>query len=437
MLIQQSQLMDNQRKKFANPTMKNFLPMRRGPFSKIKEIDKDNINARGFYYMFQDSAPRNFVQSPFATSEGGVFRDAGGSSYIVQNVLAITHRAVLSYTDQAQNVNRNSAHQEVSHKVVNEMDKRHLQALENSMGRQFWGNRTNEVARVSAINTGTRTITCNHAGNLFGVYHLEKGDRLHVFSSGGVQRVSGGGTSVDYLIVESVNPAAKTFVYSAFAADGVTAITAPALIANSDIIYPELGKDNAITGVESLMAASGAKQGLADCTVSKVTQGFTKAVGGQPLSVVYLRQATSAMRYSDPSDTTSKKNGAKFYCSAQHDAFMALGDALQPTHQPGSDLALGRTGISFEGIEIMFNAYVPRDVVCLLNASKLEKGILQDYGPVGGREPIMKQINGDLYDQFSIPFRGYWNMGCQTPFELGVWMSGFTTTGLSLGHGVD
>ena len=430
--IQQSQLMANQREKYASPEMKNFLPMRRGPYKKIKEINKDNVNAKGWYYMHQTEAPRNFRQSAFAGSEGGVFKDAGGNAYLVQNVLVITHRASLNYTDQVKVSNANSAHQEVPHKVIQQNDKEHLKALEDAMSRQFWGNRTNEVARVSAINTGTRTITCDDANNLFGVFLLQKGDRLNIYSSAGTQRVSGGGTSQDYVIVESVNPAAKTFVYRGTDLDGNT-ITAPALVAATDIIYPEGGKDNAITGVESIMGATGAFQGLADRTVDRTTTGITLNAAAA-LSVAFLRKMADEYRFADPNDETSQSRCA-FYVSTQNSAFAALGDALQPTNHEGQSLHLGRsTGLSFNGIPFQWHAYVPRDVVCLLDHGKLEKGILKDYAPVGGGEAVQVQLNGELYDKFMIPYSGYWNMGTPAARFCGVWGKGLTTTGLAMGH---
>lgn len=434
-VIQQSQLMANQRSKYASPKMRNFLPMRRGPFKALKEIDKGNVNAKGWYYMFGTTAPRNFTQSPFASSEGGVFKDAGGNAYLVQNVLVLTHRASLNYTDQVSIVNNRADRQEIPSKVVDQMDKDHLMGLENAMSRQFWGNRTNEVARISAINTGTRTVTCNDANNLFGVYLLSPGDRLEAYSNGAVKRVSGGGTSQDYFIVETISRENKQFVYRGTDLDGNT-ITAPALVAATDILYPEGGKDNALTGVESILANSGQFQGLSDRTVSDVTTGTTLNAATASLSVAYLRRMTSEFRYADPNDSQTSQKSCAFYVSAQEDAFAALGDALQPTQQEGQSLTLGRSsGLSFNGIPFRWHAYVPRDVVTLLDVSKLEKGVLKDYGPVGGNEPIMKQINGQVYDAFIVPYSGYWNMGCETPRYAGVWLKGLATAGYAMGHG--
>lgn len=428
--LYENSLIDNQRKRFASDQMKVFLPMHRGVFSKLKEIPDDRINAKGWYYMWQKEVPGNFRQTQFASSEAGIFSDAGGAGYLVQNVTAIAHRAALRYSDHVLYTNKRAGQQEISDRTVNNMVKEHLKQLNDAMEVQYWGNKTNEVARVSAINYGTRTITCANAGNLFGCYLMRIGMRLHGFASDAVtQRVNGGG--VDYLIVESINRDARTFTYRATDYQGNALPAPPLLIANGDILYRENGKDNAINGMIYEMANTGPFQGQADRTINPGTTGYTINAGSSPLSVALLRRQHSDVLFGQIDDDPI--DGFSFFVSTQKDAFDALGDALQPTQQDGKELMLGRLGRSFNGINFRWHPYIARDACALHNPRKVDKGVLKEYD-VESDEAIMKQSGGEIYHEFALPLAGYWNIGAEFASELGSYMYGLTTAGYSLGY---
>lgn len=414
---------------YAKDAFSNFTPEASKTAKKLRSADPKLINERGGLYLSLTEIPMNFVSDDFGSGLAGAeFGDAGRTSYLKQTVTALKRMSSVKWQDEVEQQSKGALRQKPVKSVNEKMQliKRHLDAYAVSWSREMWGDKTNEVARISAINTGTKTVTCANAGNLFGVFNIHVGQQLAVYN-GATKRT----TTSTYVTVASVNPSNRTFVYSD---------TAPGSTANGDILYPAQGSadsyNKGLAGINYMLAASSAYQGVSDRTTNSQLIGTRFAASGAVLSAAWLRKMLSEQDYRMIGG--GECNGT-FYASAQYDAYEATELGKQSFAQTGDTLKKGYRKLFFDNAPFEKEKYVPRDAVVYCDLDKIDRFQLSPYAPVpngnGGYEHQVPAASTATYqDNRMVLFRGYEQLGCEHPAGLGVWADGFSTSGLSLGY---
>lgn len=417
---------------FANNSVGQLLPDDELTkcYRKVAQGKKENINARGAFYLLQTRQPNNIRQKSFGTNPGAMFPEATRAGYLLMNLSAIVDEATLQWDGNVEDQNKGKLKQ-IPAKDMDYLEREMTgiyAAYARDKARQLWGNGVNELARVSAINTGTRVVTCNNAGNAWGVQLIEEGDILEVRD--------GSGTLRGYVQVESVSRPAKTFTISANYirnSSDTTAALASLSIANNDRIYPRDGFNNGWKGVDHLIGTSGAFQSLPDRTIHDHLTGVQIDAGGRALSASLLRKLRSARR----NRRYGKKSRGKFYASAQIDAYEATGLATQTYGQTTTlDRGYSEEELKFDGRGFEWDYYIDKDVVFDADLAAIDVFELREFKPVKMDGSYIHLAPGvdRHYDKRNVYIKGVGQLGCEVPAAVGGKLYGLSTTNLALGH---
>lgn len=400
---------------------------------EVSEGSAHNINARGAFYMLQSRQPNNIRQKAFGTSPGAQFPEPTKSKYLTMNLAAIVDEATLQWDGNVDVQNEAQLKQKPAKEldyIEREMEGMYA-AYARDKARQLWQARDNELARASAINTGTRVVTCNNAGNLFNVQLIEEGDILEARDAGG--------TLLGYVQVDSVYRPTKTFVIAADYikdAAGVTTTLGAGggqlNIVNNTRFYPKGGFNNGWAGIPYLIATSGAFQSISDRTVHDHLTGVSIDAAGRAISAALLRRLRSARR----SRRYGKKSKGKFYASAQLDGYESTGWATQKYGQTTSfDMGYKDEELKFDGKGFEWDYYIPKTQVFEVDLSAVDRFELRDFKPLRGENGYKYRAPGDdrHYDKENIYFKGIGNLGCEVPAAVGGVLTNLSTAGLALG----
>jgi hypothetical protein len=393
---------------------------------KLKPAASHNINARGGFYLIQTGSSNSLETSDFTEAAGGDFPLAGESSYLKLNVSMKTDRSTIEWNGNVDAQNEAQQKQNPAKAVDyvgNELEGiMRFYAITRS--RQIWQDGSNEVARISGVNTGTRTLTCNNAGNLFGVQLLEEGMLVEFRDASGNLRYDG---MSRFVKIESTDRANKTFRYSA-------ETPLPNGVTNADRVYPKGSYNNGWAGIDFFLGTSGTFEGMSDRTSHYRTTGVRIPAGGKSVSAGLLRRMLSSQKYR----RDGEESDGEFYASAQYDAYEATGFATQSFGQSGDTLKRGFRKMFFDSKPFNEDIYVPRDVLAFVDFKKIHKFELLKFGPRKFRGDYVMPVpsaNGQTWsDKFQILLQGFGNLGTNHPAAVGVWCSGLSTSGLALGN---
>jgi hypothetical protein len=408
---------------FANNKVAQLLPQDEllQTWRMLSEGSAKNINARGAFYMLQSRQPNNIRQKAFANSTAGQqFPEPTKSKYLTMNLTAIVDEATLQW-DGNVDVQNDAALKQKPAKdldyVENEMEGIYA-SYARDKARQIWGDRSNELARASAINTGTKTVTCNNAGNLFNVQLLEEGDI--------VEARDGSGTLLGYVQVDSVYRPTKTFIIAAdYIKDSAGATTTLGSgggqlnIVNGTRFYPKGGYNNGWPGVDYLIATSGAFQSISDRTIHDHLTGVQVDAAGRALSAALMRRLRSARR----NRRYGVKSKGKFYASAQIDAYESTGWATQKYGQTTSlDMGYREDELKFDGKAFQWDYYVGKNKVYEADMSAIDRFELREFKPLRGENGYKYRAPGDdrHYDKENMYFKGIGTLGCEIPAAVGA-----------------
>jgi hypothetical protein len=399
-------------------------------WKKISKGDAKHIGAKGIFYMLQTRRPNHIQSKSFGTTPGAQFPEATKSAWQTMNVTAIVDIATLQRDLNVDFQNAKKDLKQMPAKNTNFIKDEMKSIIEFygvTKSRQLWQDRTNELARVSAINTSTRVVTCNNAGNLFNVQNLEAGQPAEVRD--------GSGTLRGYLGIESVYKPTKTFKIDAnyiLDASGATATLSSLGITNGDRIYPKDGYNQGIQGVPTMIGVSGAFQSLADRTFNSDMTGVELDATGRALSWSMLQRLNTAQRFR----RNGKKTKGVFYASSQLDALSSLGLATQGFGQKTSlDMGFTENDMSFNGMTFHFDQYVPRDEFYKVDLSEIDYFSLRDFEPIrqGDTYEFLAPGVDRHYAKNNIYLLGIMNLGCEIPAAVGAKIKGLSTAGLALG----
>ncbi len=400
---------------------------------KVNRGTKLNINARGAFYMLQTRGPNHIRQKAFSNANAGQqFPEPTNAKYITMNLTAIVDEATLQWDGNVDVQNKAELKQKPAKSLdyVGKLIEDMYKAYGRDKARQLWQNRTNELARVSAINTGTGVVTCNNAGNLFGVQLLEEGDLLEIRDASAVLK--------GYVRVASIYRPTLTFVVDTDAStildlNGAPAALAALGIANNDRIYPKNGYNNGWPGVPYFIGTSGAFQSLADRTINDRLTGVSIDAGGAALSAALMRRLRSARRSRNYGDTSK----GMFYASTQIDAYEATGFATQGYGQTKTlDRGYEDHELMFDGKAFHYDYYIPKNEVYEVDLSEIDIFELREFTPLRGEHGYKYRAPGvdRHYDKENIYFKGIGTMGAESPAAVGGVLTNLSTAGLGIGN---
>jgi hypothetical protein len=417
---------------FANNSVAQLLPQDEllKHWRMVSSGSAKNINARGAFYMLQSRQPNNIRQKAFGTSPGAQFPEPTKSKYLTMNLAAVVDEATLQWDGNVDD--QNSA--ELKQKPAKSLDyvETELEGIYASYARaharQLWSDGTNELARVSAINAGTFTVTCNNAGNLFNVQLLEEGMLIEI-------RDSTGATVRGYFQIASVYRPTKTFIIdSNYVHDNTDAAAALAGlgIVNGDRIYPKNGYTQGWKGVDYLTATSGAFQSLADRTIHDHLTGVSIDASARALSAALMRRLRSARR----NRRYGIKSKGKFYASSQIDAYEATAFATQKYGQTTSlDMGYSEDELKFDGKAFEWDYYIVKNKVYETDLSAIDRFELREFKPLKKYGSYIQMAPGvdRHYDKENIYLKGVGQLGCEVPAAVGGVLTNLSTAGLALG----
>lgn len=412
---------------FAKNDIEKLIPTYSDTYKKIKKADKKKMNANGGFYLVETGAANSLVSSDFAAAAGGDFPQATEGEFLRLNVPPITDRSTIEWNTNVDAQNDDAALKEKPAKDLNYI----ANDLENiyrfygiSKSRQVWQDRSNELARVSAVDTSTETITCLNSGNLFGVQHIEQGMFVEIFDANGVQRGAGGVTTFKVNRVYQ-----KTGKFTT-----VQDLTAGMGIANGDIIYPAGSRNNGWAGVKYLAGASGSFEGVSDRTIHPELSGVQLNMSSASLSASVFRRMTAAQRLR----RRGKESMGKFYASAQVEAYELTGYGIQVLQAGNGKLDRGVGKISFNGKPIEDDIYVPRDELHYTDFSEVDCFELKKFAPEkwGGtyERPVPAASGQGWSAKKQINLEGFGNLGTDNPAALDVMAYALSTEGLAIGQ---
>jgi hypothetical protein len=417
---------------YANNTVEQLLPMDEllKHWRQVSRGSAKNINARGAFYMLQTQQPAYIRQKSFGNTPGAQFPEATNSKYTTMNLSAIVDEATLQWDGNVEDQNDAALKQKPA-KDLDYIERELEGAYEHyarQHARQLWGDRTNELARVSAINTGTFTVTCNNAGNLFNVQLLEQGMLIEI-------RDSTGATVRGYFRIQSVYRPTKTFIIdSTYVHDSTdtTAALAGLGIVNNDRIYPKSGKDQGWPGVDYLIATSGAFQSLADRTIHDHLTGVSIDASARAISAALMRRLRSARR----NRRYGKKSAGKFYASSQIDGYEGTAFATQKYGQTTQlDMGYNEDELKFDGKSFEWDYYIAKNKVYEADLSAIDRFELREYKPIkmGGSYIHLAPGVDRHYDKKNVYLKGVGTIGCPVPAAVGGVLTNLSTAGLALG----
>lgn len=416
---------------FAKNRVAELVPTYSETYKKIKNADTKKINARGAFYLLQTRRPNNIRSLAFnGTNNGMQFPEATKSKWTTMNVTAIEDTATIQWDGNVEVQDEAGLKQRPARDldyVENEMAGIY-EAYGRDKSRQIWQDRSNEVGRVSSINTSTRVVTLNNAGNLYNAQLIEEGDIL--------EARDGSGTLKGYIQVDSVYRPAKQFIINASYIQDTTESTVALStlgIANNDRLYPKGGFNNGYAGIPTMIATSGSFQSLSDRTIHDYLTGISIDASSRAASFALLMRLDAATRFR----RHGRKASGKFYASAQMYAIMATGLATQREGQMTKlDMGFDDDEIMYRGMNFKFDYFVPRNEIHFTNLDAIDKFELREFKPVKTRQgTYIHQAPGDKrhYDRQNIYFKGIGNLGAEVPIDVGGVLTNLSTTGFSVG----
>lgn len=414
---------------FAKNTVESLIPTYSETYKKLKKADKKKINALGGFYLVQTGAANSLVSQDFAAAAGGDFPQPTEAEYLQLTVPPITDRSTIQWNTNVEAQNEDATLKQKAAKsldwIANDLESIY-RFYGISKSRQVWQDRTNEVARVSAVNAGAKEITCLNAGNLFGVQLIEQGMRVEIFDAGGTQR---GDAVTKVFTVDRVYQKTGKFTTK-------ESLTAGMGIADGDIIYPAGSRNQGWAGTKYLSGTTGQFEGLNDRTIHPELSGVELPMSNRALSAAVFRRLIAAQRFR----RRGKESNGKFYASSQIEAYelTRYGLIVVDSKDKGYDPGVDQKKLSFNGRMICEDLYVPRDELHFADMDKLDKFELKEFKPEkwgGTYERPVPAANGQGWStKKQIVLEGFGNLGTDQPAALDCFATGLNTAGLSLGN---
>lgn len=417
---------------FKDDSVTQWFPKQSPTYKRIAAAKAENINAKGGLYLIEKRRPQAIVSADFASSDGNDFPVGGKLAFLQLTVTPITHRASVEISSnvEAQNEAQMKQRPAKDYNYVLKSIKSLIEAYGVKQSRDLWGDRVGEIARASAVNSGTITITCNTAANLFGAYLVQPGMDVEFRTSGG--------TLHGYGSVVSIDRAGKTFIMeNVLDSTGAASTITSAGITTNDRIYMKGTYNACWNGVQYLTAPSGAFEGQADRTGHYRLPGMQEDMSGATMTIGHLRK----MRSDKEMRCDGTEAAGEFYGSTQIDAYEATGLPTQVYGQSGDTLKQGynRDKMMFDSRGFNRDIFIARDAFAFLDLDQIDKFEMQPFKPLRAGDGSYEHLGnsattGGHRDAKLIYMRGIGNMGTGDPSSLGVYKYGFSTSGLSTGN---
>jgi hypothetical protein len=379
---------------------------------KVEVGEPEELNSRGAALVIR---PQNNAIDRFSTAEFGDYPAPGNSPLVKTTVTFINHTksALFSHHVLAENM----LPSKITDVVTGQLDNC-LEFINETKNINLWGDGSGERARVSGV--AGLVITCNNAGNLYGVQLLDVGMEVEFRDSGG--------TLIDATVprsrITAINEGTPSF----------TVDIAPAGLANNHRVYL-YGSFNAHPrGFLYHITNSGAWQGLSDRTIYRGTSPAIQAAGGAILSAGLMDKTTSGSAFKRGTRAPGKQ---EYYVSSQWDAYLAIGYDMKIVE--GQTFDAGYKTFSHGGKAFNWDPHVQRDFVWDLDVSQLKEFRMKKMEMVkndsGGYLHLMTagQGQGRASGRF-VFWEGFYNYGTKSPVKLGTRISGLSTSGLELGN---
>ena len=297
-------------------------------------------------------------------------------------------------------------------------------ALKKSINRMLFGDSSGELARVSAINTGTRTITCDDTNNKFGVRKLMKRQKLEARTTGGALR-SGGG--IKFLVVTSKDRANKQFVYDA--GQGAAADIAP-----TDILCLKDSYGAALRGLDYHINNSGLYQNVQRGATNEALNAVVFDAGTDYLSASMIDRVVNSMSFKQGNEDTDDL--IITWAPTQKQQYFNLGYSLKD--HMGNNLNLSFDGVTHSNIPTRTDVDTPINALYVWRPSKLKRYQLDPVGPIDIGFGILSPKNAASgqghADAYNFYLGGKFEIGCSQPNLLGARIRNLNTVGLPDGN---
>jgi hypothetical protein len=297
-------------------------------------------------------------------------------------------------------------------------------SLKKSINRMLFGNSSGELARISAINTGTRTITCDTTDNYFGVRKLPKRFKFEVRSTAGALRNGGG---VEYGIVESVDRANKQFVYKANPGVASTAGV-------NDILVGRKGWGNAIRGLDYHLNNSGQYQNVPRGASNPALNALVIDAQQEYLSASLIDLLINSMTFKQ--GTEARDELVITWGPTQKQQYWNLGYTLKTI--TGDKINLSFDEGSHAGIKFGTDVDCNPDGMYIWRPSRLKRYQLLPVGMIDIGHGLLSPKNAadgqGHADAYNFYIGGKFEMGCSAPHLLGARIENLNVENLPQGH---
>jgi hypothetical protein len=297
--------------------------------------------------------------------------------------------------------------------------------LKKSINRMLFGESSGELARISAINTGTRTITCATTVNQFGVRKVKKRHKLEVRSAGGALR----STNTDYLVVESIDRDNDNFVYKA----------APGLAGDAainDLLTLKKSYGNALHGLDYHLGNSGVYQNVTRGATNPALNAMVIDAQTEYLSASMIDKLINGMTFKAGEENSDDL--IITWSPAQKQQYWNLGYRLQQIAGGAKKFDLSFEGATHQGIPTRVDVDCPNNSLYCWRPSKLKRYQLEPIGMIdigfGLLSPKNAASGQGHADAYNFYIGGKFEIGCQTPHLLGGRISNLNTVGLPDGR---
>lgn len=312
-----------------------------------------------------------------AGSETGVLPSANENNYVQFKTTLKNLYGTIEISDKAIRASSNSNGAFID--LLNAEMEGLLTASKFNLGRMLYGDGTGLVGKVSAYADGVATMDS--------VKNLIEGMVVDVYT---------GTTKKQTLRISYVDRVEKKVYFT----------TTPATIAANDCFYVQGSKDNEITGLGAIFSNSTSLYGLTRAN-NKWLSPYTKTSAGT-ISDSLLQEAV---------DFIEENTGANIdfiTCGAKVKRLYQNYLATYRRNIDVTELEGGYKAISFNGIPIVSDRFVPDDTMYLLDSSKFTLHQLCDWEWIegeGGR--ILRQKAG--YPAYTATLVKYADLICDLP----------------------
>jgi antitoxin component HigA of HigAB toxin-antitoxin module len=237
---------------FKDDSVTQWFPKQSKTYKRISSATAEKINAKGGLYLIEKKRPQAINASDFATSDGADFPVGGKLGFLVLTVTPVTHRASVEISSNVEAQNEAALKQRPAkdYDYVMKSIKSLIEAYGLKQSRDLWRDRVGETARISAVNSGTATITCNTAANLFGTFLLQPGMLVEIRDAAGVFHA--------YAEIDSIDRKNKTAVLTAITdVAGVAGTIAGLGVVANDRVYMKGCYNNNWNGMAYFTAPDG------------------------------------------------------------------------------------------------------------------------------------------------------------------------------------